>query len=206
MVTTVDPQEGTTDTSTVVSSFMRRGLLGLSNDNNNNEEEEGRKDDDTVDSVDEEDTSGNDEGTIESTRKLSWIRLFLLVIMVMGIAVGLGVGLGLKHGHGKPYSSSSSSHQATLDATPAPVSAFHHDGCFPDFDPDVYSPTVVEFPCLLGLTGDQASARLEEAYPGMLDIVVLPEDSPVTMDLRFNRVRIFVSHGSGLVVQVPQVG
>ncbi|KAL3893795.1 MAG: hypothetical protein SGARI_007944 [Bacillariaceae sp.] len=168
-----------------------------------------------------------------STRKLVGISLLLLVI---GLALGLGLGLGLSGNNNSSNNNNNASLQsnASSTSTTSPQEDIYSerehtvrpteddqdsemistlfpefdddDECFPDFDPEAFTTTFVEFPCLLGMTGEEAAAALEEAYPNMLDIQILTENSPITMDLRFNRVRIFVSHLSQLVVQVPHIG
>ena len=207
------------------SSFLRR-VSGLSNDIESGSKED---DDGTVESIDMEDedelmdvsaavviASGNQEHhqdsnsnspspSSHSTRKLVLISLLLLVV---GLAVGLGIGLSVGRNN---INETDESMPTTSTATTAPVlptlfPTDEEDDCFPDFDPDSFNNKLVEFPCLLGMQGEEAAALLEAAYPDMLDIQVLPENSPITMDLRFNRVRIFVSHLSQLVVQVPHVG
>ena len=177
----------------------------------------------------QEETASTPPTRTHSTRKLVLASLLLLLV---GLAIGLGLGFGLQKNNNSSsneVNSSSSASSATTapqfneeeqdfyserEHTVRPTSTIlptlipegDDDDCFPDFDPDSFTTTFVEFPCLLGMPGDEAAALLEEAYPNMLDIQVLPENSPITMDLRFNRVRIFVSHLSNLVVQVPHVG
>jgi hypothetical protein len=73
--------------------------------------------------------------------------------------------------------------------------------CFPELVPG----DLVRFPCLVGMNGQAAKTTLKQTYPEQLDIVVLPEGSPVSRDLRFNRVRIFVND-QNVVSIVPRIG
>ncbi|KAG7363717.1 Potato inhibitor I family protein [Nitzschia inconspicua] len=73
--------------------------------------------------------------------------------------------------------------------------------CFPPLEP---MQDLTEFPCLVGMDGHEAQLTLEEAYPS-LDVYVLHIDSPVTMDLRWDRVRIFVDD-LGMVATIPYIG
>ncbi len=60
------------------------------------------------------------------------------------------------------------------------------------------------FPELVGLTGEEAKADLERKYPN-LNVFVVPDGSPVTMDYREDRVRIFVNE-EGKVGYPPHIG
>lgn len=65
------------------------------------------------------------------------------------------------------------------------------------------------FPGLLGMHGEDAKAKLRNEYPSkdLLSVIqVIPENSPVTMDYREDRVRIFVDKETGKVTCVPQIG
>jgi hypothetical protein len=87
----------------------------------------------------------------------------------------------------------------SITATPttiAPTSL-----CFPEI---IVEGDLVEFPCLVGMDGEEAKATIEERYPGQFDIYVLHENSPVTMDLRYNRIRIFVDD-DGIVAIAPMI-
>ncbi|KAG7342521.1 Potato inhibitor I family protein [Nitzschia inconspicua] len=75
------------------------------------------------------------------------------------------------------------------------------DDCFPPLEP---MKDLTQFPCLVGMEGHEAQLTLEEAYPS-LDVYVLHIDSPVTMDLRWDRVRIFVDD-LGMVATIPYIG
>jgi ABC-type glycerol-3-phosphate transport system substrate-binding protein len=60
------------------------------------------------------------------------------------------------------------------------------------------------FPELVGLPGEEAKADLEKKYPN-LSVVVVPDGSPVTMDYRDDRVRIFIND-EGKVGYPPRIG
>jgi len=70
--------------------------------------------------------------------------------------------------------------------------------------PNVTDPPIRRWPELVGRTGEEA-ARIIRSQTGFTNIVILPENSIVTMDYRFDRVRIFVD-ASGNVSSVPTVG
>ncbi|OMO75070.1 Proteinase inhibitor I13, potato inhibitor I [Corchorus olitorius] len=60
------------------------------------------------------------------------------------------------------------------------------------------------WPELVGENAETAKATILKERPD-LDVVVLPENSPATMDYRFNRVRLWVNEKCQ-VVQVPVIG
>jgi hypothetical protein len=65
------------------------------------------------------------------------------------------------------------------------------------------------FPGLLGMQGEDAKAKLRNEYPSkdLLSVIqVIPENSPVTMDYREDRVRIYIDKETGKVTSVPQTG
>ena len=55
-----------------------------------------------------------------------------------------------------------------------------------------------------GLDGEEAKQRILADMPG-LNVVLVPEGSPVTMDYRLDRVRIFVTK-DGKVASKPSQG
>lgn len=61
-----------------------------------------------------------------------------------------------------------------------------------------------QWPQCVGMTGEQAKAIVLKDFP-QAQVSILPENSPVTMDLRFDRVRIFVNQ-QGKVVHAPGTG
>nr|CAA25380.1 eglin c [synthetic construct] len=61
------------------------------------------------------------------------------------------------------------------------------------------------FPEVVGKTVDQAREYFTLHYP-QYDVYFLPEGSPVTLDLRYNRVRVFYNPGTNVVNHVPHVG
>mmetsp|Transcript_14620 Transcript_14620/g.21560 ORF Transcript_14620/g.21560 Transcript_14620/m.21560 type:complete len:91 (-) Transcript_14620:327-599(-) len=60
------------------------------------------------------------------------------------------------------------------------------------------------WPDLVGMSGEEAKAKLEEEHPG-LTVQVIPEGSMMTMDYRTDRVRIMVD-GENKVNAAPRVG
>eukprot|EP00980_Cylindrotheca_fusiformis_P031300 scaffold26137_cov152-Cylindrotheca_fusiformis.AAC.1 len=61
-----------------------------------------------------------------------------------------------------------------------------------------------EFPEVIGMTGDEAKATLEQEFPSMT-IQVLPHGSMATMDFREDRIRIWLDE-NGSVSKAPRVG
>lgn len=64
------------------------------------------------------------------------------------------------------------------------------------------------FPELIGLSGEEAKAKLREQYPSetlLSQIDVIPDGNMVTMDYREDRVRIFVDK-TGKVTSAPHIG
>lgn len=61
-----------------------------------------------------------------------------------------------------------------------------------------------EWPELVGKTGDQAKAAILDERP-TLNVLVVPELSPCTMDYRTDRVRVFVNK-EGKVAGTPRIG
>ncbi|KAG7336856.1 Potato inhibitor I family protein [Nitzschia inconspicua] len=67
-------------------------------------------------------------------------------------------------------------------------------------------PQLFEFPYLVGLPAEQAKEQLETEFGvGTYDIIILPENSPVTKDFLFDRIRLFVD-STGIISEVPRVG
>ncbi|KAG7359028.1 Potato inhibitor I family protein [Nitzschia inconspicua] len=60
------------------------------------------------------------------------------------------------------------------------------------------------FPQLKGMDGEEAKKTIEKQFPS-LSVLLVPEDSMVTMDYREDRVRIFVDP-NGKVATVPLLG
>ncbi len=60
------------------------------------------------------------------------------------------------------------------------------------------------WPELVGMNGEEAKAQLQAALPGK-KIMLVPQDSMVTMDYRTDRVRIFVD-SEGNVARTPTLG
>ena len=61
-----------------------------------------------------------------------------------------------------------------------------------------------EWPELVGKTGPEAKAIIQQDRPELTEIQVLPADSMVTCDYRTDRVRIFTTGGK--VASTPRVG
>ena len=61
-----------------------------------------------------------------------------------------------------------------------------------------------EWPEVVGMKGKEAAEIIKEENP-CLKSIVLADGSPVTKDLRWDRVRIFVD-SCGIVVRTPYVG
>jgi len=60
------------------------------------------------------------------------------------------------------------------------------------------------WPELVGKTGAEAKATIEEENPS-LQVVIVPYGSVVTADYRTDRVRIYVDV-EGIVVETPRIG
>ncbi|KAG0477857.1 hypothetical protein HPP92_012576 [Vanilla planifolia] len=60
------------------------------------------------------------------------------------------------------------------------------------------------WPELVGLTIDEALKILKEERPEA-ELVVVGKDEPVTLDYKFNRIRIFVD-SDGKVARTPTIG
>jgi len=64
--------------------------------------------------------------------------------------------------------------------------------------------TAAQWPELVGKSGEEAKITLAEHHPA-LKVIVIPQNSIVTMDYSVYRVRLFVDD-HGVVTQVPRVG
>jgi len=64
--------------------------------------------------------------------------------------------------------------------------------------------TVAQWPELLGKSGEAAKKFLLEHHPA-LKVIVIPQNSMVTMDYNVHRVRLFVDDHD-TITQVPRVG
>ncbi|KAL3839494.1 hypothetical protein ACJIZ3_024085 [Penstemon smallii] len=60
------------------------------------------------------------------------------------------------------------------------------------------------WPEVVGLSGEEAKIKIEEEMPNGSQIYVVPSGSFVTMDLRSDRVRIFID-SSGKVSYPPRI-
>lgn len=164
----------------------------------------------------------------------------LLLLLLLVLAVGLAIGftdfnkqplLQEKHesnataegSSSLPSTNSGNTGSSTTTTTIVPTSdntepstEWNPSDCFPPL-PQPEDNNFMEstsFPCLVGMTGDEAKLTLEEAYPdddeednsSLLEVEVLPEGSSITMDFRFDRVRIFVSNDDGMVHTAPYIG
>nr|ATL64851.1 eglin C [Hirudinaria manillensis] len=61
------------------------------------------------------------------------------------------------------------------------------------------------FPDVVGKTVEQAREYFRLHHP-QYDVIFLPEGSPVTLDLRYNRVRVFYNPHTNLVNHTPYAG
>ncbi|KAJ4836291.1 hypothetical protein Tsubulata_008020 [Turnera subulata] len=59
------------------------------------------------------------------------------------------------------------------------------------------------WPELVGAKGEEAAAIIEKENPNVNAIIVL-EGSPITLDYRCDRVRVFVDE-NGIVVSAPEI-
>jgi Potato inhibitor I family len=67
-------------------------------------------------------------------------------------------------------------------------------------------PEMLEWPEFVGMPAEQAKQQLEEEFgKETYDIIIVPENSPVTKDLRFNRIRLFVNE-AGIITRIPRTG
>jgi len=64
--------------------------------------------------------------------------------------------------------------------------------------------TKESWPELVGLTGEEAKDKIKKERPE-LEVQILPELGPTTMDFRTDRVRIFVN-GQNKVAHAPNCG
>lgn len=69
---------------------------------------------------------------------------------------------------------------------------------------EVMADQKTEFPELVGMSGADAKAHLEEEFP-TFEVQVVPWDAMLTMDYREDRIRIKVD-GNGMVKKTPRVG
>jgi hypothetical protein len=74
-----------------------------------------------------------------------------------------------------------------------------------DPSPGEFFQVMQRFPDVVGMTGEEAEAVIKRERPDLI-VIVMPEGSPVTMDHRLDRCRIFISRDTGLVTVVPHVG
>mmetsp|Transcript_33505 Transcript_33505/g.88539 ORF Transcript_33505/g.88539 Transcript_33505/m.88539 type:complete len:91 (-) Transcript_33505:425-697(-) len=61
------------------------------------------------------------------------------------------------------------------------------------------------WPELVGTSGASAVACIQAERPDLKKVMVVPHDAMVTMDVRMDRVRVFVD-GNGGVCRPPKVG
>jgi hypothetical protein len=73
-----------------------------------------------------------------------------------------------------------------------------------DFDRQFDPPSKTEWPELKGKSGEEAKAAILAEFPD-LKVHLVPKGAMVTMDMRMDRVRLFVSK-DGTVVATPKVG
>jgi len=61
------------------------------------------------------------------------------------------------------------------------------------------------WPELVGADGEAAAATIRSERPNLSQVLTVPEDAMVTMDVREDRVRVFVD-GTGKVARPPSCG
>ncbi|XP_031395222.1 protease inhibitor HPI-like isoform X2 [Punica granatum] len=66
-------------------------------------------------------------------------------------------------------------------------------------------PGKTSWPELVGKKGEVAVARIKSENPHMRDVFTIKEGTPVTLEIRFDRVRVWVND-SDIVTQVPTAG
>mmetsp|Transcript_42 Transcript_42/g.67 ORF Transcript_42/g.67 Transcript_42/m.67 type:complete len:254 (-) Transcript_42:143-904(-) len=214
------------------NSFVRRSSDIEAQGQQPKAEHDDDDDDNTIESHSEHEDDIAKEQTQRRDQHPSHQRLIILVsllLFVLGLALGLRFGLALPQQQQKQQTSQTIKENSVptlqdesstvVDSTEA-LDVDMDEGaedavtatptttkppmpvvdCFPPFQEGEFQ----DFPCLLGMDGDAAMELLQESYP-FLEIHVLHELSPVTMDLRFYRVRIFVND-DGKVSIVPQIG
>jgi hypothetical protein len=65
---------------------------------------------------------------------------------------------------------------------------------------------ILEWPELMGMPAEQAKLWLQKQYgEDTYDIIIVPQNSPVTKDLRLDRIRLFVDD-DGVIVEIPRTG
>jgi len=64
---------------------------------------------------------------------------------------------------------------------------------------------VAVWPDVVGEDGEAACAEIRSQRPDLKIVAAIPENAPVTRDMRFDRVRVFVDE-EGKVVKPPRVG
>lgn len=63
----------------------------------------------------------------------------------------------------------------------------------------------MHFKDMIGHPGEEMKANIQHHHPEITEVHVVPQGSPVTMDFRPDRVRIYVDE-NGLVVKAPRPG
>jgi hypothetical protein len=143
---------------------------------------------------------------------------------MVAIALSVGLGLGLRDGRQRSQSSlaletndpedSSTAHE-DQSAITTPVEPVLEE---PEYEapqePEMKPPPTftgigsidssLEWPALVGLSGDEAKQILEDLGQGY-DVVIVPPGVPTTKDLRYDRIFLFVNE-EGYVSQVPRPG
>jgi hypothetical protein len=62
-----------------------------------------------------------------------------------------------------------------------------------------------KWPEVVGMGGIEAAEAIQKSRPDLKIVTVLPEGSPVTRDMRFDRVRVFVDD-MDRVSRPPRIG
>jgi Potato inhibitor I family len=165
--------------------------------------------------------SSNNQDALNSSKTRRRILYLLLVAMVLVLAIGLGVGLSYNNNKNynnqslKETESSEAEQDAVLD-TQSPTSLVPEEET--ETPPKEMEEEEVEepllefakdqmvFPELVGMDGEEAKTLLENHYPGMYDIYIIPDDFSVTMDFDVYRIRIFVDADTNIITRAPMVG
>ena len=137
----------------------------------------------------------------------------LLVVFGVGLAVGVTVAPRFKDQQQQGIQTTSTDETLSDDElTTMPPLAIHNE---PEPESESLSEAVqdmeffpadaTKWPHLLHMDGDEAAALLEQAYPGKYNIVVVPLANGSAMDLRSNRIIVWVDENN-LVAYPPHVG
>ena len=136
----------------------------------------------------------------------------LLVATMIGLAIGLTVASRNETEQTQTSSGFLSDDVSDSPTTISPSSEFAYEP-EPESetlsqavqDMEFFPPDATKWPHLLHMNGDEAALLLEQAYPGKYNIVVVPLSNGSSMDLRSNRIIIWVDEND-IVAYPPHVG